>query len=152
MRLPGVSNAWIGNPTTDDNGFTSYQVQSTYESTVNSVRVLLPSGYNPANTYKVMYVLPVEAGLATDYGDGLVTIQSDNLQKTYTNTIFVAPSFSELPWYANSATSPNIQEETYFCQVVVPMIDDLYPTQANAAGRMLLGFSENIPATGLGRC
>ena len=34
--------------------------------------------------------------------------------------IFVAPTFSHLPWYADHPSDASIRQETYFLKVVVP--------------------------------
>ncbi len=57
--------------------------------------------------------------------------------------IFVVPTFSHLPWYADHPTKPEVRQETYFVKVVVPFIDKTYPVKAEAAGRLLLGFSKS---------
>ena len=44
--------------------------------------------------------------------------------------MFVAPTFSHLPWYADHPTKPEIRQETYFLKVVVPFIDKTYPVRA----------------------
>jgi hypothetical protein len=53
----------------------------------------------------------------------------------------VAPSFSDWPWYANHPTDPKIQQESYFLQAVVPLIDRLYPKASKK--RLLVGFSKS---------
>ena len=50
----------------------------------------------------MVYVLPVEAGTGTTYGDGLLTVRNAGLQTTY-QAIFVSPTFSAKPWYADHA-------------------------------------------------
>jgi enterochelin esterase-like enzyme len=57
--------------------------------------------------------------------------------------VFVAPTFSPLPWYADHPTKPEVRQETYFLKVVVPFIDKTYPVRAEAEGRLLLGFSKS---------
>ena len=54
--------------------------------------------------------------------------------------IFVSPTFSHLPWYADHPTKAEIRQETYFLEVVVPFIDKTYPVQDK---RLLLGFSKS---------
>ena len=57
--------------------------------------------------------------------------------------VFVAPSFSHLPWYADHPTRAEIRQETYFLKVVLPFIEKSYPVQADAGGRLLVGFSKS---------
>ena len=59
------------------------------------------------------------------------------------HAIFVAPTFSHLPWYADHPTERDIRQETYFLNVVVPLIERRYPARAERAGRLLLGFSKS---------
>jgi S-formylglutathione hydrolase FrmB len=142
IAVPGVSGAWYTGPTTDSSGFVRYTVSSPYEKATTIIRVLLPKTYSAATTYKVIYVLPVEAGLGTFYGDGLATVKSANLQNS-TNTIFVEPTFSDIPWYVNNPKNMQIWQETYFCSVVVPIIEQQYSVVAGPDGRLLLGFSKS---------
>ena len=90
----------------------------------------------------MVYVLPVEAGTGTTYGDGLLTVKNAGLQTTY-QAIFVSPTFSAKPWYADHATNQTIWQETHFRSVVVPFIEARYPAIAAAADRLLLGFSKS---------
>jgi enterochelin esterase-like enzyme len=57
--------------------------------------------------------------------------------------IFVAPTFAQLPWYADHPTDPQIRQESYFLQVVVPAVEKHYPARARREGRLLLGFSKS---------
>jgi S-formylglutathione hydrolase FrmB len=134
--------AAITGPTTDSNGFSVYNVQSAYQSGTTKIRVLYPSNYDPARDYPVVYTLPVEAGLATVYGDGLLEVKNRNLQNQY-SAIFVSPTFFDLPWYADHPTNSLIRQESYLLNVVVPFVDQNLPVQADAAGRLLLGFSKS---------
>jgi enterochelin esterase-like enzyme len=141
-RQPGVARAWFSPAYRDANGFETYQVRSDFERTVTKIRVLLPTGFDATKSYPVVYALPVLAGEANNYGDGLVTIRNLGLQTTK-EAIFVGPTFSDKPWYADNATNPQVWQETYFRSVVVPFIDHRYSTLATAEGRLLLGFSKS---------
>jgi len=102
------------------------------------VRILLPDEYKPSEKHRVVYVLPVEAGREAKYGDGLREVQKLGLHNKH-RVIFVAPTFSALPWYADHPTDAKLRQETYFLMVVVPFIDKTYPSD----GRYLLGFSKS---------
>lgn len=140
--VAGIPNALFTAATRDADGFLTYTVNSPYQRTANSIRVLLPTNYNAAYEYDVVYVLPVGPGLDRGYGDGLLTARNLNLHNVY-NTIFAAPSFSEIPWYADSATTPSISEESYFTKVVVPFVESQFHTPGTPDGRLLLGFSKS---------
>lgn len=139
---PGIPNALFSQRSVNSDGFFSYSVSSSYQRSSNTIRVMLPNNYDPARAYRVVYVLPVEAGNGRQFGDGLITARSNNLQNVH-NAIFVAPTFSDIPWYADNATDRSIWQETYFRDVVVPFIETQYKTVAGAEGRYLLGFSKS---------
>ena len=92
--------------------------------------------------YPVIYVLPVEAGTENRYGDGLLEAKKLDLHNKH-GVIFVAPTFSHLPWYADHPTDKTIRQESHFIKVVVPFVEKTYPLLANADGRLLLGFSKS---------
>ncbi len=103
---------------------------------------MLPGNYDSSKAYRVVYVLPVEAGNGRQFGDGLLTARANGLQNVH-DAIFVAPTFSDIPWYADNATNRSIWQETYFRDVVVPFIETQYKTVAGPDGRYLLGFSKS---------
>ncbi len=123
-------------------GFVVHEVRSPYQAKPTQIRVLLPDKLNEKTKHPVVYVLPVEAGTESRYGDGLKEIQKHDLHNTL-QAVFVAPTFSHLPWYADHPTRPEIRQESYLLKVVVPFIDKTYPVQATATGRLLLGFSKS---------
>jgi hypothetical protein len=135
-------SATITGPVTDSDGFSVYDVQSAYQSGATKMRVLYPYDLEPRRKYPVIYVLPVEVGLSTQYGDGLVEVKNRNLHNEY-SAIFVQPTFSNLPWYADHPTNKLIRQESYLLKVVVPFVDRSLPVQAKPAGRLLLGFSKS---------
>src|SRR4051812_36973954 len=83
-----------------DSGVRIHEVQSPYQSEKTLIRVLLPDHMPAGNHLPTIYVLPVEAGVESRYGDGLKEVQSRNLHNEFT-AVFVAPTFSQLPWYAD---------------------------------------------------
>ena len=50
------------------------QVSSPHSNGENPVEVLLPTTYDPAKKYRVVYVLPVEPGEERKFGDGMKTM------------------------------------------------------------------------------
>jgi len=123
-------------------GFIRHHVKSTYQGGETLIRILLPDGMAKGRRYPVVYVLPVEAGLEGRYGDGLLEIKRRRLHQEY-DAIFVSPTFSQLPWYADHPTDPEVRQETYFLRVVVPFIERSYPASTNPTDRLLLGFSKS---------
>ena len=142
-----------------EDGFLVHEVKSPYQAGTTRIRVLLPdalgaamkpgfAGDRPRGTnekgkkYPVVYVLPVEAGTESRYGDGLKEVKKLDLHNAL-KAVFVAPTFSHLPWYADHPTKTDVRQETYFLKVVVPFVEKTYPAKAEASGRLLLGFSKS---------
>jgi S-formylglutathione hydrolase FrmB len=119
-----------------------HELESPYQSGRTEIRVLLPKNIEPARRYPVVYVLPVEAERQTRFGDGLEEIARGDLQNKH-QAIFAAPTFSQLPWYADHPTDAAIRQESHFIKIVLPMIESIYPVQEGPSGRLLLGFSKS---------
>jgi S-formylglutathione hydrolase FrmB len=126
----------------DDQGFLRHEVQSTYQAKPTLIRVLQPDKADKDKKYPVVYLLPVEPGTASVYGDGLREIKKLELHNKY-DVFFVAPTFADWPWYADHPTKPEVRQESYFLRVVVPFIEKTYPVLAKSDGRYLLGFSKS---------
>jgi hypothetical protein len=119
-----------------------HKIVSSFQEGQKHARVLLPDKLQTGQRYPVIYVLPVEAWKGSQYGDGLREIRARNLHNRH-KTIFVAPTFARLPWYADHPTDPLKGQETYFLKVVIPLIERTYPALAEPGGRLLLGFSKS---------
>lgn len=117
-------------------------MRSEYQREVTEIRVLLPDRLGEGRKHPVIYVLPVERGRESRYGDGLAEIKKLDLHNQ-SGTIFVAPTFSDLPWYGDHPTDPKVRQESYLLRVIVPFIDRHYPVEANPSKRLLLGFSKS---------
>jgi S-formylglutathione hydrolase FrmB len=126
----------------NEQGFLSHTVDSPYQSGQTEIRVLLPSRLEDGKRYPVIYVLPVEAGRGNRYGDGLVEVQKHKLHDKH-GVIFVAPTFSHLPWYCDHPAQNEIRQETHFLKVVIPFVEKTYPISGKAEDRLLLGFSKS---------
>jgi S-formylglutathione hydrolase FrmB len=126
----------------DEHGCLLHHVESPYQTGKTEIRVLRPEAFDPSRRYPVIYVLPVEAANNNRYGNGLLEVKKQNLHNKPA-VLFVAPTFSHLPWYADHPTDPGIRQESYLLRVVLPFIDSTYPTVQSAAGRLLLGFSKS---------
>lgn len=123
-------------------GVLIHEAHSPFQQGTTLIRVLLPEPVEVDRKYPVIYVLPVEAKKESRYGDGMAEIQKLRLQEKKA-AIFVAPTFSQLPWYCDHATDVAIRQEAYFLNVVVPFVEKTYPVSANAGSRLLLGFSKS---------
>jgi enterochelin esterase-like enzyme len=117
-------------------------IVSPNEAGTTRVRVLLPTVLEKGRTYPVVYVLPVEAQDGDQYGDGLAEVRKDGLADKY-HVIFVAPTFSYVPWYADNPADPRMRQETYLLRDIVPFVESRYPARHDRAGRFLLGFSKS---------
>ena len=126
----------------DDDGFLVHQVESSYQAASTEIRGLLPEPLRKDERYPVIYVLPVEVGRDTRYGDGLKEVKRLGLHRKH-RAVFVAPTFSDIPFYVDHPTSRGIRQESHFVKVVVPFVDKTWPVRPQRSGRMLLGFSKS---------
>ena len=117
-------------------------MESHHQQGETTIHVLAPDKLDGAKKYRVLYVLPVEAGDGKHWGDALSEVQKLNLANEH-ELICVYPTFSALPWYADHPTDKRLQQETYFLRDVIPLVERLYPAQANRDGRLLVGFSKS---------
>jgi S-formylglutathione hydrolase FrmB len=127
---------------TDEDGVRVHRVRSDCQAGATQIRVLLPRDRTHSRRFPTVYVLPVEAGTENRYGDGLAELKNHDVADKHA-AVFVAPTFSHLPWYADHPTDPAIRQESYFLDVVVPFIEHTYPVTAGRDGRFLLGFSKS---------
>jgi hypothetical protein len=122
----------------------THDVFSEYQSEGTKIRALLPEAFDRAHRYRVAYVLPVSTQLSErrDYGDILFEIQQLGLHNKQ-NVIFIQPTFSATPWYADHARDRTIRQESHILKFVLPFVDSMYPTLDTPDGRLLLGFSKS---------
>ena len=126
----------------DDNGVIIHRITCPWQNAETQIRVLVPNQIRDNERLRVVYVLPVEGGTGTRWGDGLKEIQKLKLHEKY-RLICVAPTFSALPWYADHPTDQTVAQETYLLKAVVPAVDEHYPTTGDNVSRLLLGFSKS---------
>jgi len=137
---PVIPPAYQLGEKTEVDGETRYTLRSRYQPGENLLRVLTPDQkQGDASRLRVLFVLPVEPGLSDQFGDGLATVKRLDLHNKH-NLIVVAPTFSQLPWYANHPNNADLQQESYMAKAIVPAVDELFP---GAKHRMLLGFSKS---------
>jgi hypothetical protein len=127
---------------TDANGVDSYDVLSANDGYGAQVlRVLRPTHPAPGVAHNFLFVLPVEPGLGTTYGDGLATMEATDAQDQYNLTI-IEPSFAIDPWYANNPNDPNLQYETFMTNELVPWVKANLATTGTEQD-WLIGFSKS---------
>jgi S-formylglutathione hydrolase FrmB len=142
LLSPVFDEVPIVSPAKEVSGILIHEVQSPFQEGTTQIKVLLPDARESNRRYPIIYVLPVEAKNESRYGDGLTEVKMHDLHNKH-QAIFVAPTFSRLPWYADHPTDPLIRQESYFLQVVVPFVERGYPVEARPEDRLLLGFSKS---------
>lgn len=103
------------------------------------VTVALPASYlNLSDTarYPVVYLLNGYSGNHTDYA---FHNSLDSLATAY-GVIFVCPDGRD-SWYWNSPVDKSMQMESFITETLVPEIDRLYRTEADASHRAIAGLS-----------
>ena len=127
----------------DSNGVATYNMTSPIVSggATEPLRVLNPTSPAPGVAHNFLIALPVEPGEGTTYGDAMSTLESLNAQNQYNLTI-IEPSFAIDPWYANSATDPTEQMETFMTDQLVPWIKANLATTGTEQ-IWLIGFSKS---------
>jgi len=138
----GESGPTISAARRDDRGVLVHAVESPYQAGTTEIRVLCPQKSDSTERLPVIYVLPVEASNEARYGDGLREVERLGLHDSL-RAIFVGPTFSQLPWYADHPTDLQVRQESHFLKVVMPFIEAHYPAQRGREGRLLLGFSKS---------
>jgi hypothetical protein len=127
---------------TDSTGITTYDMISDFDgSGPQPLRVLEPIDPAPGVPHNFLFVLPVEAGEGSTFGDGMQTLESLNAQNQYNLTI-IEPSFAVQPWYANDPLNPNEQEETFMVDELVPWVKANLATTGTEQN-WLIGFSKS---------
>ena len=127
---------------TDANGVAYYNVVSADNGYGTQVlRVLAPTNPAPGVPHNFLYALPVEGGLASDYGDGIDTLRALDAQDQYNLTI-IAPTFQIDPWYADNPNDPNLQYETFMTKDLVPWVTQNLSTSGHEQN-WLIGFSKS---------
>lgn len=138
----GIAAPKISEAKKSELGYLVHTVQSEFQSGTTEIQVLLPDQLEDGKKYKVLYVLPVEAGDGQRWGKALEEVRSHDVHNQH-GVICVYPTFSHLPWYADHPTNPQIRQESYFVKVVLPFVERTYPACRDPQGRLLLGFSKS---------
>ena len=138
----GTATFLPGYQGTDAPGIKSYDfIPANGGSRPQILRVLTPTDPAAGLAHNFLIVLPVEAGLGTFSGDGLGTLAAFDAQDKYNLTI-IEPSFTINPWYANNATDPDLQYETFMTRELVPLIKRNLETTGHEQ-IWLIGFSKS---------
>lgn len=134
----------VGTPTVDANGVKYYPVSSVYQgSQPQYIRVLQPT--NPASGQfpKILFVLPIDAGVDTTsaaFGDGLEELRLLGVPDLF-NITLIAPSFNYEPWYGDHPGDATRRMESFIIDDLVPFADAF--AQGSVPQRYLIGFSKS---------
>ncbi len=138
----GSSGFQVDYLSTDSTGIQSYDMLSDNNGYGAQVlRVLQPTHPTAGVAHNFLFVLPVEAGLGNQFGDGLTTLQAMDAEDQYNLTI-IEPSFYIQPWYANDPNDPNLQYETFMTNELVPWVKAHLSTTGTEQN-WLIGFSKS---------
>ncbi len=144
-QAQGASSMKVGVPTVDANGVQYYPVTSVYQgSQPQSVRVLKPTNPVSGQPPRLLYVLPVDAGVDTPsstWGDALDQLRQLNVANQYNMTL-IEPSFNYEPWYGDNVLDPTRRMESFLIDDLVPWGDAFLPPNS-VPQRYLLGFSKS---------
>jgi hypothetical protein len=127
----------------DGNGAQLYDVTwNTSGSHPFAVRVLTPDHPSTDYPHSFLFALPVEAGLAqSTWGSGLDELRQLGVPDQYNATI-VEPIFPIESWYADNATNPTINFETFTATLLPTWVDNTFSTTGSEKN-LLIGFSKS---------
>lgn len=141
-----TDEAMVGKGVRDDRGVVVHQVTSPFQAGTTKIEVLVPDVVAPGRPMRVLFLLPVEALDGRRWGDALQEVQKHRLHIKH-HLVCVYPTFSHLPWYANHPVDPELQQERYLLEVVMPFVERNYRehlgAQADQPTRLLVGFSKS---------
>lgn len=126
----------------DSRSIATYSVISaTNSGSPRLLRVLQPTRPSPRVAHNFLFVLPVEEGLKSVFGDGLHALQSLDVQNEYNVTI-IEPSFGIAPWYADNPDEPDVRHETFMTRELIPWVRATLSTTGDEQN-WLIGFSKS---------
>jgi hypothetical protein len=138
----GGAGFGVSYQSTDGTGIKYYNLVSDNDGYgPQTIRVLNPTNPAAGVAHNFLIVLPVEAGLGSNFGDGLATLQSLDDQDKYNLTI-IEPTFAIDPWYADNPNDARLQYETFMTQELVPWIKQNLATTGTEQ-MWLIGFSKS---------
>lgn len=125
----------------------SYLIESEYQPGRQRIVVLLPDqfevpGENTEEKIRMLYVLPVEAGSLSKWGDPVKETIKADLHNRH-QVICVFPEFGQLPWYADHPTEKSVRQESYLLKSVIPFIEEELSLPESRVERYLVGFSKS---------
>ena len=119
-----------------------YRLHSPRQAGETIVRVFTPDQAGPEGLRTILYVLPVEAGEDTKWGDPAEEVRQTDLAGRH-GLIVAIPTFSDLPWYADHPSDPQLQQESYMLKEVLPLVERLHGVGPTPLERLVVGFSKS---------
>jgi hypothetical protein len=105
------------------------------------LRVLKPTNPAAGVPHSFLFVLPVEPGEDSTFGDGMNVMRGLAAQNQYNLTI-IEPSFAIDSWYADNPNDPQLQYESFMTQELVPWVQQNLSTSGSEQN-WLIGFSKS---------
>ncbi len=121
---------------------TVHEIRSPLQAAPTQVRVFTPDDPVPPGTHGLLLILPVEAGSEHRWGDPSAEVRRLDLANRH-GLVVAIPTFSDLPWYADHPSDPQIQQERYLLEDVIPAIADWYRLAVEPDRTFLVGFSKS---------
>lgn len=141
LRHPDGSGFSVQYVSTDAKNIEYFSFTSADGYGTQTLRVLLPIRPAVGVAHNFLYVLPVEPGLGSKYGDGLEMMLALDAQDQYNLTI-IEPTFSVDPWYANNPNDVNLQYESFMTTKLKPWVSANLSTSGTEQN-WLIGFSKS---------
>lgn len=137
-----VDTILIGSPSTVS-GISTYAVTAGINNTSDAgpqdIRVLPPTDPAVGRPHAFLWVLPVEPGQGTTFGDGIGTMKTLGIHNTY-NLTCVQPGFPIDPWYIDNDTDPQTQQDSYVMALLAWAEDNL---GSGGEKHYIIGFSKS---------
>lgn len=129
--------------TFSQDGIEAWEIDSPHQAGKTRLSIIRPEFTINGKRYPILFLLPVEAGAGSRWGNPLSeAIKHDLVHKH--QVIIVSPTFSDLPWYANHPTTPQLQQEKYFVEDILKTLRWHLPEgMHHRDGRYLIGFSKS---------
>ncbi len=132
----------MSDSSTEYDGIVTHTVLSPYQPGETKIHVLLPESQVHQEPLRVVYLLPVEPYDGRSWGDAMAEVVAYRLHDQC-QVMFVLPTFSHAPWYADHPTDPCRRQESHFLKVVLPFVESMYPVRPDVRGRLLVGLSKS---------
>jgi hypothetical protein len=134
----------VTGPSTDGNGVKTYQVTSSSNNTGSAgaqpMRVLNPTSPASGFAHSFLYMLPVEPGQGTSFGDTINMARIAGWHNTYNLTI-IQPGFPIDPWFADNPGDPSTHQETFMVSLQSWVAANLETT--GTENHYIIGFSKS---------